>query len=46
MLDWRQFIEVNPSVLQGKPVVKGTRIPVSLILSYLAGGMGVDEILA
>jgi len=45
-VDWRRHIEVNPNILQGKPVIKGTRIPVSLVLSYLAGGMSVDEILA
>lgn len=38
-------IEINPAVLQGKPVVKGTRIPVSLLLGLMAGGMTVDAIL-
>ncbi len=45
MNDWRQYIEFNRHILGGKPVVKGTRIPVSLILGYLAGGMSVDDIL-
>ncbi len=45
MSDWRQYIEVNPRILGGKPIIKGTRIPVSLILGYLAGGMSVDEVL-
>lgn len=38
-------IEVNPRVMHGKPVIKGTRILVGLILGYLAGGMTVQEIL-
>jgi len=38
-------IEVNPKVMHGKPVIKGTRILVGLILSYLAGGMTIQEIL-
>lgn len=38
-------IEVNPKVLSGKPVIKGTRIPVYLILELLSAGMSVDEIL-
>ncbi|MCC6037976.1 MAG: DUF433 domain-containing protein [Armatimonadetes bacterium] len=46
MVNWKAFVEVNPKIMQGKPVIKGTRIPVSLVLSYLAGGMTVDEILA
>lgn len=39
-------IEVNPAVMFGKPVVKGTRITVESILRKLAGGMTVEEILA
>lgn len=39
-------IEVNPKILQGKPVIRGTRVPVGLVLSYLAGGMSIDEILS
>jgi len=39
-------IEVNPAVMFGKPVIKGTRITVEQILRKLAGGMTIDEILA
>jgi uncharacterized protein (DUF433 family) len=38
-------ITINPAVRSGKPTVKGTRITVSDILEYLAGGMTPDEIL-
>lgn len=38
-------IEINPKKLGGKPVIKGTRIPVYLILEMLANGMSVEEIL-
>jgi len=31
-------IEINPKILCGKPVIKGTRIPVYLILELLAAG--------
>lgn len=31
-------IEVNPEILGGKPVIKGTRIPVYLIIKLLASG--------
>ena len=31
-------IEINPKVCNGKPVIKGTRIPVSIILECLAEG--------
>ena len=35
---WRANIVTTPDVLRGKPRIKGTRIPVSLILGYLATG--------
>ena len=38
-------IEVNPEVMVGKPVIKGTRIPVELILRMLSQGISVEEIL-
>ena len=39
-------IEINPAVMFGKPVIKGTRITVEHILRKLAGGMTVSEIIA
>ena len=38
-------IEVNPDVMMGKPVVKGTRLTVEHIMQELSGGMSVTEIL-
>jgi uncharacterized protein (DUF433 family) len=43
--DWRNYIISTPDVLRGKPRIKGTRIPVSLILGYLAAGKTYDEII-
>ena len=42
---WQNHIESTPQVLRGKPRIKGTRIPVSLILGYLAAGHLSDEII-
>ena len=42
---WQDHIESTPKVLRGKPRVKGTRIPVSLILGYLAEGYGPEKII-
>ncbi len=44
-VNWREHIISTPDVLRGKPRIKGTRIPVSLILGYLAAGNTHDEIL-
>lgn len=39
-------VEINPEIMYGKPVIKGTRITVEHLLRKRAGGMTVDEILA
>ena len=44
-VNWREYIVSTPDVLKGKPRIKGTRIPVSLILGYMAEGKTVDEII-
>jgi uncharacterized protein (DUF433 family) len=36
----------TPDVLRGKPRIAGTRIPVALVLGYLASGAGADDIRA
>jgi uncharacterized protein (DUF433 family) len=43
--DWPSRISIKPTVCFGKPCIKGTRIWVSLILDFLAGGASVEEIL-
>ena len=37
-MDWQDRIEKVPGILSGKPVIKGTRIPVELIVGRLNGG--------
>ncbi len=39
-------IEANPQIMGGKPVIRGTRIPVELILRKLGAGVSAEEILA
>jgi uncharacterized protein (DUF433 family) len=38
-------ISVDPNVCFGKPCIKGTRIPVSSLLSYISGGMSIEVLL-
>jgi uncharacterized protein (DUF433 family) len=38
-------IEINPAVMQGKPVIKGTRIPVELVLRKLGEGATEGDLL-
>jgi uncharacterized protein (DUF433 family) len=41
---WQDRITSTPDVLKGKPRLEGTRIPVSLVLGYLASGASVEDI--
>ncbi len=38
-------IELNPRVCNGKPVIKGTRIPVTVILEHIASGEPWEKII-
>ena len=43
--DWKDVITSDPAILRGKPRIKGTRIPVSLILGHLAAGQTPQQII-
>jgi uncharacterized protein (DUF433 family) len=45
MKDWKIHIEANPEILYGKPVIKGTRISVDLILEKMSCGQTFQEII-
>jgi uncharacterized protein (DUF433 family) len=45
-VQWKQHIVSDPEILRGKPRIKGTRIPVGLVLGYLAAGKTSADILA
>lgn len=45
-MDYRERIVLDPEVRFGKPTVRGTRISVGDVLSYLAGGMSETAIIA
>ena len=44
--EWKRHIASDPEILRGRPRIKGTRIPVSLILGYLAAGATPESIIA
>ena len=44
-MNWQEYILSNPEILFGKPVIKGTRIPVDLILEKLAAGHSYEDLL-
>ena len=45
MLNLYEQVELNPEVLLGKPIIRGTRIPVQLIVKLIAQGWKNEEIL-
>lgn len=44
-MDWEERIIVDPRILVGKPVVKGTRLAVEFLVGLMAQGWGESEIL-
>jgi uncharacterized protein (DUF433 family) len=44
-VNWQDRITVDPNVLVGKPIVKGTRIAVEFVIDLLARGWTVEQIL-
>ena len=45
MLRFNKYIEINPEKRFGKPIIKGTRISVYDVLSWLSNGMTREEII-
>jgi uncharacterized protein (DUF433 family) len=45
-VNWQDHIEQRPDVMQGKPVLKGTRLTVELILQRLSDGATEQDLLA
>ena len=43
-MNWTEYIHANPAILGGKPVIKGTRISVELLLERLAQGWTEEQI--
>ena len=43
-MDWRDQIEINPNIKGGKPVVKGTRVPVEVVVGAMASGASWGEV--
>jgi len=43
-MTWQEYIEVDPGVLAGKPIVRGTRLAVEFIVELLAEGWSDSEI--
>jgi uncharacterized protein (DUF433 family) len=45
-VNWTDRISVDPNICHGKACIRGTRIPVSVVLDNLAAGIKAEEILS
>jgi uncharacterized protein (DUF433 family) len=43
-MNWRKCIDVDPRLMGGKPIIKGTRIAVGLVLEFLAIGATPQQV--
>jgi uncharacterized protein (DUF433 family) len=44
-MDWKERIVVDPKVLVGKPIIKGTRISVEFVIDLLGRGWSMEQVL-
>jgi uncharacterized protein (DUF433 family) len=44
-MNWRDRITINPKILVGKPIIKGTRISVEFVMDLLGRGWTTEQIL-
>ena len=44
-MDYNKYIGRNPEIMLGKPIIKGTRITVEIIMRKLAGGFSIEKLI-
>ena len=44
MVDYTKLIEINPKTMMGKPVIRGTRLTVEMILEELSAGTSIIDL--
>ena len=44
LMTTHERILIDPQVCHGRPVIRGTRVPVAIVVGSLAGGMDLDEV--
>lgn len=44
-MNWRERITVDPHILVGKPIIKGTRISVEFVMDLLGRGWSIEQVL-
>ncbi len=44
MIDLKDHIQIDPRICHGRPTIRGTRLPVAVVLGSLAGGMSFQDV--
>ena len=44
-MDWKKYVTVDPKICHGKACIKGTRIPVTVILDNLASNISLEDLM-
>jgi uncharacterized protein (DUF433 family) len=44
--DWRERIVIDPAIHHGVPCIKGTRVPISVLVGSIADGNSMSDLLA
>lgn len=44
-IDWKKFVVIDPKIHHGEPCIKGTRVPVAMLVGSIADGMTIEEVM-
>ena len=43
-INWQNFIVIDPEIHHGEPCIKGTRVPVAILVGSIADGMTIEQV--
>ena len=44
-INWKNYVIVDPEIHHGEPCIKGTRVPVAMLVGSIADGMTIEEVM-
>lgn len=44
-INWKNFVAIDPEIHHGEPCIKGTRVPVAMLVGSIADGMTIEEVM-
>ncbi|MFH1907862.1 MAG: DUF433 domain-containing protein [Chloroflexota bacterium] len=43
-IHWQNFVTIDPDIHHGEPCIKGTRVPIAMLVGSIADGMSIEEV--